>query len=80
MAIAAAAVVMLALRVPTAAPAPAVGVAPPTPTSWTSRPSDALIGPNERDADDRASDRIDYIFADRLDGYRERRLVRGGTP
>lgn len=52
-----------------------------TPVSWTSRPSDPLIGPIAREQAGAASSRIDYIFADRLDGFRERRLSpRGGTP
>ncbi|HVK82786.1 MAG TPA: hypothetical protein VM513_01700 [Kofleriaceae bacterium] len=80
MAIAAAAVALLALRVPkSASRAPEVGAVTKTPTTWTSRPADPLIGPIAREAADQASARIDYIFADRLDGYRERRLSRGGT-
>jgi len=47
---------------------------------WTSRPADALIGPIARDRAGDASARIDAIFADRLDGFRARRLARGGTP
>ena len=40
----------------------------------------ALVGPIARDHAGDASARIDYIFADRLDGFRERRLSpRGGT-
>jgi hypothetical protein len=45
-----------------------------TPTSWTSRPADPLIGPIAREDAGNASERIDYLFADRLEGYRERRL------
>jgi hypothetical protein len=37
----------------------------------TSRPADPLIGVIERGASDRASERIDIIFADRMDGYRD---------
>lgn len=72
--VAAAAIVMLWLRTPPQAPAAAI--APPT--TWTSRPADSLIGaiPRERAGD--ASARIDTIFADRMDGYRDRRLSRGG--
>jgi hypothetical protein len=50
------------------------------PLTWKSRPSDPLIGPIARERAGDASARIDYIFADRLDGYRERRLSRGGSP
>jgi hypothetical protein len=63
-----------------------VAVAAPRPASWLSRPTDPLIGPIPRERDGDASARIDYIFADRLDGFRERRLsrgmsgTRGGTP
>lgn len=81
LAIAAAAVILLAVRVPKAsAPQPQVGAVTKTPTTWTSRPADPLIGPIARESADQASARIDYIYADRLDGYRERRLSRGGKP
>jgi hypothetical protein len=62
------------------------------PVSWKSRPSDPLIGriDNEcsgkaalecaREATVHTSSRIDHIFADRLEGYRERRFARGGKP
>jgi hypothetical protein len=81
MAIAAAAVILLAVRVPKSpAQQPQVGAVTKTPTSWTSRPADPLIGPIARENADQASARIDYIYADRLDGYRERRLSRGGKP
>ncbi len=43
------------------------------PASWKSRPSDALIGPIAREHAGDAAARLDYIFADRLDAYRERR-------
>lgn len=50
------------------------------PTSWTSRPADPLVGPIAPEHAGEASERIDYLFADRLDGYRERRLSgRGGA-
>ena len=48
------------------------------PTSWTSRPADPLIGPIAREHAGDASTRIDTIFADRLDGYRERELAAEG--
>ena len=86
--VAAAAVLMLWLRTPPAsAPAPApVPVAEAVPARWTSRPTDPLIGPIPRERAGDASARIDYIFADRLDGFRERRFgpgvpgSRGGKP
>ena len=69
--IAAAAVLLLWLR---AAPVTPVARAERVPASWTSRPADPLIGPIARAQAGDASARIDYIFADRLDGFRERRL------
>ena len=78
-AIAAAAVLLLWLRTPS--PETVTVEKPKTPASWTSRPADPLIGPIAREQAGAASSRIDYIFADRLDGFRERRLSpRGGTP
>jgi hypothetical protein len=47
------------------------------PETWKSRPADSLIGPIGRERAGDASARLDTIFADRLDGYRELRL-RGG--
>jgi len=70
--VAAAAILMLWLRTPVAEDR--------VPTAWTSRPADPLIGPIPHSASGDASSRIDYIFADRLEGYRERRLSRGGKP
>lgn len=73
---AAAAIATLWLRAP-AAPRAAARV----PATWRSRPADALIGPIDRARSGDASTRIDTIFADRLDGYRERRAAaRGGKP
>jgi hypothetical protein len=80
--VAAAAVVMFWLRTPPAAPP----VAEAVPARWTSRPADPLIGPIPRERAGDASARLDHIFADRLDGFRERRLSprgsgsRGGKP
>jgi hypothetical protein len=80
--VAAAAVLMFWLRTP---PRPAP-VAEAVPARWTSRPTDPLIGPIPRERAGDASARIDYIFADRLDGFRERRWSpgapgsRGGKP
>lgn len=85
--VAAAAVALLwtrAIRAPQ--PVAPVAGADPLPASWTSRPADPLIGPIPRERAGDASARIDYIFADRLDGFRERRWSRGvsgsrgGTP
>lgn len=53
--------------------------APAVPETWKSRPADALVGPIRREHAGDASARLDAIFADRLDGFRERRL-RGGKP
>jgi len=52
----------------------------PVPPEWTSRSADALIGPIARDRAGDASARIDAIFADRLDGFRARRLARRAAP
>ncbi len=73
----AAAAVVLWLRAPREVAAPAASVE--VPTTWRSRPADPLIGAIAREHAGDASTRIDTIFADRLDGYRERRL-RGGRP
>ena len=74
MLVAAAAVFVVLLRTPEPA-APETAQAP-VPTAWTSRPADPLIGPIAREHVGDASTRIDTIFADRLDGYRERTLAR----
>jgi hypothetical protein len=74
-AVAAAAIVALWVRAPNhEAP---IAAAAPVPASWTSRPSDALIGPITREHAGDAEARIDTIFADRLDGFRERTYARG---
>jgi len=77
--VAAAAIVALVVRpVRTRAPAGAAiaPIARDLPDAERSRPADTLIGviPQEHAGD--ASDRLDAIFADRLDGYRE--LAMGG--
>jgi hypothetical protein len=64
----AAAAVLLWLRAPRVVH---VEVAPPLPLAQQSRPADALVGPIARDRAGDARSRIDAIFADRLDGYRE---------
>ena len=80
-AIAAAAAVFLFLSRPsdhTAAPPVAT-----VETSHQSRPSDDLVGEITRDKSDDARARIDVIYADRLDGFRDMTLrglqSRGGT-
>ena len=76
--VAAAAIALLWLRPPEPRPAPVAHR--PAPAEWTSRPADSLIGPIARDHAGDASARIDAIFADRLDGFRARRLTPRGTP
>lgn len=71
-AVAAAAIALLWLRTPTTAAVQA----PPPATTALSAPSDRLIGPIARERAADASDRIDAIFADRLDGYRDRHVTR----
>ncbi|MBL9014842.1 MAG: hypothetical protein JNL83_11735 [Myxococcales bacterium] len=79
--VAAAAVLVLWLRAPKHETVTVDRPVAQMPASWTSRPADPLIGPIAREQAGAASSRIDYIFADRLDGFRERRLSpRGGTP
>jgi hypothetical protein len=62
------------------APAPTTIVIeqPRVPETWTSRPADRLVGVIPQERAGAAAARIDAIFADRLDGYRERTLARGG--
>lgn len=72
--VAIAAVLLFWLRSPQEPP-----VAPETaaiPTQWKSRPADPLIGPIARKNAGDGDKRIDTIFADRLDGYRERTFAR----
>ena len=76
--VAAAAVLLLWLRAPEHAASPRRHGRRKIPTSWTSRPADPLIGPIAREHAGDASSRIDTIFADRLDGYRERTAVARG--
>jgi hypothetical protein len=79
--VAAAAIAMLWLRAPAGAGHTGPVARPAAlPQEWTSRPADSLVGPIARDHAGDASARIDAIFADRLDGFRARRLARGGTP
>jgi hypothetical protein len=71
--VAAAAVILMLVRT-----APQHAPVAHMPSTWTSRPADQLIGPIARERAGDASARIDTIFADRMDGYRDRRLSRGG--
>jgi hypothetical protein len=77
-AVAAAAILMLWLRAPDRVQVNE-GVAQ-TPAHWKPRSADPLIGPISRDRAGDASTRIDMIYADRLDGYRDRQLARGRKP
>jgi hypothetical protein len=74
--VAAAAIALLWLRAPIAGEPPSARRS--VPEEWTSRSADSLVGPIARDRAGDASARIDTIFADRLDGFRSRRLTRGG--
>jgi hypothetical protein len=71
----AAAAVLLWLRAPQRV-APQAAALPALPEIERSRPADALVGPITREHAGDASARIDTIFADRLDGYREIRFRR----
>jgi hypothetical protein len=75
----AAAVLILWVRTPPRIVTHTVPAAQNLPETWKSRPADALIGPITKEHAGDASARIDTIFADRLDGYRELRL-RGRKP
>jgi len=46
----------------------------PVPLHWRSRPADALVGEIRRDAAGDAAARLDSIYSDRLDGFREATL------
>ncbi len=76
--VAAAAILLLWLRNPAApvVPTPEAPIA----ENQVSRPADKLIGPISRDRAGDAASRIDTIYADRLDGYRQRQLARGRKP
>jgi hypothetical protein len=74
MAVAAAAVIAMWIRAPKTIERPGTAQAP---SSWRSRPSDALVGEITRDRTEEASARIDMIFADRLEGFRQVRMNRG---
>lgn len=72
--VAVAAVLLLWLRAPEQRVVQVNTAKASIPTEWKSRPADPLIGPIAREQVGDASARIDAIFADRLDGYRERAL------
>jgi hypothetical protein len=77
--VAAAAAILLWLRVPKTVTVMQPATAAKIPMTWKSRPADPLIGVIARDRAGEASTRLDTIFADRMDGYRDRRLT-GGRP
>jgi hypothetical protein len=74
-----AAAALLALWLRPADPSRSASLGVPAPVEWRSRPADPLIGPIARDHAGDASARIDAIFADRLDGFRARRLAPRAT-
>ena len=74
--VATAALMMLMLR-PTVTPR--TPAAAPPPLAWQSRPADALVGAIDRAEAGNAAKRIDAIYADRLDGYRNARYAQAGV-
>ncbi|MBV8762836.1 MAG: hypothetical protein JO257_36460 [Deltaproteobacteria bacterium] len=78
-AVAAAAIALLIVRTPPRTVTTGAALLP-LPIDQRSRPTDSLFGPIARDHAGDATTRIDTIFADRLDGYRDRELGRGGKP
>jgi hypothetical protein len=78
--VAAAALLLFWLRDPRVQTQAVPETAQEIPVQWKSRPADRLIGPIARERVGDASTRIDAIFADRLDGYRDRTLGRGRKP
>jgi len=74
-AVAAAAIAVLVLRTPPRAVQPGTAAVVPLPLEDRSRPTDSLFGPIARERAGDATSRIDTIFADRLDGYRDRELA-----
>lgn len=75
-AIAAAAAIFLYISRPTdrATTAPPVAAAVEVDTAHRSRPADALVGEITRDKAAAASSRIDVIYADRMNGFRDMTL------
>ncbi len=84
--VAAAAIALLVMRPPRATPPSASPATAALPAQQRSRPADPLIGVIGRDHAGDAAARLDVIYADRLDGFRERTLSaprathRGATP
>jgi hypothetical protein len=76
--VAAAAVLLLWLRKPEVVEKGGDPVSETMPEHWKQRPADSLIGPIARERAGDAATRIDTIYADRLDGYRERTFDPGG--
>jgi len=60
-----------------APPAPATAAAAPLPLELRSRPADPLVGAIPAERAGAALDRIDTIYADRLDGFRARTMSGG---
>ncbi|MEZ4368522.1 MAG: hypothetical protein R2939_19920 [Kofleriaceae bacterium] len=83
-AVATAAIAVLAIRAGgTRRPVPeapeAATATAPLPTAWRARSADPLVGRIEPAASGEAAARLDVIFADRLAGFRDRRLTPGGA-
>jgi hypothetical protein len=84
--VAAAALALLFLRQAPRGAAPAPAATASLPAHQRSRPADPLIGVIGRDRAGDAAARLDVIYADRLDGFRERTLTAprarrpGGAP
>jgi hypothetical protein len=73
--VAAAAITLLVVDRAERRPAPGVASAAPLPVHQRSRPADPLIGRIDRARAGDAAARLDVLYADRLDGYRERALT-----
>lgn len=73
--VAVAAIALLWLRGPRVVEVPVAIQEAEVPMTWRSRPADALVGPIDRAQAGNAVSRIDHIFENRLNGYRERRLA-----
>jgi hypothetical protein len=76
--VAAAAMIALWVRKPAVIEVPVNVQAAEVPMTWRSRPADVLVGPIDRAEAGNAVGRIDRIFDNRLYGYRERLVTRGG--
>jgi hypothetical protein len=73
--VAVAAVALLWLRAPQQVVVSGAAAVPP---QWRSRPADPLVGEIQREAAADAAARIDSIYSDRMDGYRDATLLRRG--